>query len=55
LGLLVEPNVSSLAAGLGQALKQKWDREALALHAEKRTWEVVAAEVEQFFVSCLNK
>jgi teichuronic acid biosynthesis glycosyltransferase TuaC len=55
LGLLVEPNVSSLAAGLGQALEQKWDREALALHAEKRTWEVVAAEVEQFFVSCLNK
>lgn len=49
LGLLVEQNPQSLADGLESALSRSWDREHIAKTAQARSWEVVAAEVEQAF------
>lgn len=48
LGLIVEPDVTSLAAGLHEALGRKWDSNHLVEYARKREWRVVAAEVEEF-------
>jgi teichuronic acid biosynthesis glycosyltransferase TuaC len=48
LGLLVDQNTQAIASGLDAALGKRWDREAIARHAQERTWEVVAAEVEDY-------
>ncbi len=48
LGVLVERDVSSIAAGLEKALTTTWDRDALIGRARSRTWGVVADELEQF-------
>ena len=48
LGVLVDQNVDSIAAGLDAALRKRWDRELLVCHAASRTWDVVAEEVEGF-------
>jgi glycosyltransferase involved in cell wall biosynthesis len=48
LGVLVEPDAASLAAGLREALSRTWHRDDLVAHARKREWSVVAAEVEKF-------
>lgn len=55
LGTLVDGNAESLAAGLEAALRRNWDREAIAAFALTRTWEVVAAEVEEFTRSILKR
>jgi len=51
LGLLVEQNVTAIAEALDAALTKRWDRSAIATHAHQRTWEVVAAEVDEYLVS----
>lgn len=48
LGVLVDQNVDSIAAGLNAALRKRWDRELLVRHAASRTWDVVAKEVDGF-------
>lgn len=49
LGALVDQNVTSIAQGLDLALARPWNRELIAQHAQQRTWDVVAEELEQFF------
>lgn len=55
LGVMVDQNVQSIAAGLESALQRGWDREALVRHARTRTWEVVAEEVECYLSSRIRK
>lgn len=47
LGMLVDQDVSAIAAGLEMALSKDWDREMLSRHAHARTWEAVAERVEE--------
>lgn len=47
LGLLVEPTVDAAVAGLEQALAKNWNREAISQQTRARTWDQVAAEVEE--------
>lgn len=51
LGLLVEQNSEAISAALESAITKDWNREGIAEHARLRTWQVVAAEVEQFLSS----
>ena len=51
LGMFVEPNVDSIAAGLKQALTKSWNRKEIARHSRSRSWDTVAAEVEAFLQS----
>jgi len=51
LGLLVEQNPAAIASALNSALGKAWDRTAIATHAQKRTWDVVAAEVDRYIES----
>ena len=51
LGLLVEKDQQALADGLRFALEKNWDRMALVRHAQARSWDRVAAEVEQYLNS----
>lgn len=53
LGMLVERNVSSITAGLEQALCHQWDREKIARQARMRSWKTVASEVESFLNSSI--
>jgi teichuronic acid biosynthesis glycosyltransferase TuaC len=48
LGLLVEQDVQKIAVALESAVTRDWDRKHISQEAAKRTWQVVAAEVEQF-------
>jgi teichuronic acid biosynthesis glycosyltransferase TuaC len=50
LGILVEPSIEGLIAGLERALHRRWDHDFIAGHAQARTWDVVAEEVERYFV-----
>ena len=49
LGILVNETVESIAAGLERALAKNWNRESIALQTRTRTWDHVAAEVEEVF------
>ena len=51
LGVLAEQDRDSIAAALQSALDIEWDRNALALYAQLRGWDVVASEVEQYLSS----
>ena len=51
LGMFVERDVDSIAAGLEQALTKSWDREEIARRSRSRSWDAVAAEVEAFLKS----
>ena len=53
LGVMVEQSVESIAQGLVLALEKKWDRGAIRRHAESRTWDDVAAEVESYLLACV--
>jgi glycosyltransferase involved in cell wall biosynthesis len=55
LGVLVEPDTASLAAGLREALGRTWHRDHLVAYARKREWSVVAAEVEEFVSQCIAR
>ena len=49
LGIMVEQSADSIASGLEIALTRDWNRQKIAQYARQRTWDVVAAEVEEFF------
>jgi teichuronic acid biosynthesis glycosyltransferase TuaC len=51
LGVLVEPDADSIAAGLQFAFSKNWDRNVLVRHAQSRNWYHVAGEVEAFLAS----
>jgi teichuronic acid biosynthesis glycosyltransferase TuaC len=51
LGVLVEKELESLAAGLQSALAKDWDRSILVQHAHARDWDQVASQVEQCIAS----
>jgi teichuronic acid biosynthesis glycosyltransferase TuaC len=55
LGILVDANEHSIAAGLAEALAKTWDRHALARHGQRRTWGVVAEEVENFISARMSQ
>lgn len=47
-GLLVDPNVESLTDGIESALRNSWNRAEIVKYAQSRTWDKVAAEMEEF-------
>ena len=53
-GVLVEQSVDAIAAGLEEALSRSWDRETISQQTLARTWETVAAEVEDVFKAALR-
>ena len=55
LGLFVERDVDSIAAGLERALNKTWNRAEIARQSRARSWNAVAAEVESFLQSKLKK
>ena len=54
-GLLVRQDVQEIAAALELALTRNWNRPVIAQHAAKRTWQVVAAEVEEFLSLSISR
>jgi teichuronic acid biosynthesis glycosyltransferase TuaC len=46
-GLLVETESPAIADGWEQALAQPWDRQRISGRMRQRTWDVVAAEVDE--------
>lgn len=54
LGILVEQDTDSIAAGLEQALQRVWDRQKLVESARTRKWSVVGQEVEAYFREVLR-
>jgi teichuronic acid biosynthesis glycosyltransferase TuaC len=52
-GILVEQTSKSIAAGLDQALSKSWNREEISRQTLARSWETVAAEVEEVFAAQL--
>lgn len=54
IGVMVGQNVSSIAEGLDSALSKSWDRQRIEQHARQRTWNVVAEELEAFFIQRLG-
>jgi glycosyltransferase involved in cell wall biosynthesis len=55
LGILVEQTIEGIAAGIECALLTKWDHEAISIQIRARTWEKVAAEVEEVLASQLRQ
>ena len=51
LGVLVEQDVDSLAKGLDLAFSKDWNRATVARHAQERSWDQVANEVERYLAS----
>jgi glycosyltransferase involved in cell wall biosynthesis len=51
LGILDAPDCASLPAVVGEALRRRWDREAVARQARPRQWSVVAQECYERFAS----
>ena len=54
LGVIVEQNVDSIAAGLESALRRTWVREQIAAYARSRDWNVVAREVQEYLAKVLR-
>lgn len=52
-GVIVKQEVDAIAQGLQFALHKDWNRETMADYAKSRTWDVVAAEVENYFTAHL--
>jgi glycosyltransferase involved in cell wall biosynthesis len=48
LGVLVEQDEASIAAGLAAALRREWNREQLVGHARQREWSMVGREVDEY-------
>jgi teichuronic acid biosynthesis glycosyltransferase TuaC len=55
LGVIVEQNVDSIAAGLESALRRTWAREHIAAYARSRDWNVVAREVQEYLGTILRR
>jgi teichuronic acid biosynthesis glycosyltransferase TuaC len=49
LGILVDQTVESVGEGLARAIGKAWDREAISTRTHSRTWDQVAAEIEEIF------
>jgi len=54
VGILVERSIESVAKGLVDALGKNWDSRIIRRHVEKRTWNVVANEVEEVFKNVIS-
>ncbi len=54
VGLLVDQKIDSVAEGLTHALTKTWDRKAISVRARSRTWDEVAAELEEIFKAQLE-
>ena len=54
LGILVEPNPSSIASGLREGFSKEWNRGLLAQHAQSRSWAEVAVEVEAYLADKIS-
>jgi teichuronic acid biosynthesis glycosyltransferase TuaC len=54
VGLIVERNVESIAAGIDKALKRGWDRDAVRAGICSRTWRAVGAEVAEELWAALD-
>lgn len=55
LGLMVQQDVISIAAGINRALQQEWNRDKIVQYARTRTWDVVAEEVEEYLTRITGK
>jgi glycosyltransferase involved in cell wall biosynthesis len=55
VGILVDRNVEALARGLGAALNQVWDRDAIVDFARHRSWEKTADALDTLFRSILSR
>lgn len=55
LGIIVDQKIDEIADALEVALKKQWDSAFLVDYARKRTWEVVALEVEGFLRGKIEK
>jgi teichuronic acid biosynthesis glycosyltransferase TuaC len=53
-GSLVEQNVAAIADGLEQGLSRSWNRNRIADYAKRRSWDVVAEEVERWLAECVQ-
>jgi len=49
LGTVVDQTVDAVADGIEKALAKKWNREAISTQTRARTWNTVAAELEDVF------
>jgi len=47
LGVLVEQTAEDVAEGINKALTKEWDHESISRETRARSWEEVAAEVEE--------
>jgi glycosyltransferase involved in cell wall biosynthesis len=47
LGILVDQTEDSVARGIEEGLARDWNREDISRQTRKRTWDDVAAEVEE--------
>lgn len=54
VGLIVERDVESIAAGIDKALGKGWDRDAVRARIESRTWRAVGAEVAEELRAALD-
>ena len=54
LGILVEQSLDSVAAGIETALAREWNRDWISQNTRERTWEQVAAEVEEVLVAAIR-
>jgi len=54
LGILVDENKESVAAGLKRAFATVWDRRAMKQYAEERGWDNVATEAASFLETRLG-
>ena len=49
LGILTERNPHALARAIGEALDRTWDRECIAQHARRHSWDQAARDLETVF------
>jgi len=54
LGILVEPNSESVAAGLKTAFNTAWEQKKIAQFMANRTWNHIAGEIQKVFQQTLD-
>jgi glycosyltransferase involved in cell wall biosynthesis len=54
-GILTPADADAMAAALARALERRWDRQAIADHMRRRTWDVVAAECHDALAQAVNE
>jgi teichuronic acid biosynthesis glycosyltransferase TuaC len=53
-GIVVETDMQALTQGIEAALQKKWDREVIARSSRSRSWNQVAAEMEEYFAEGIH-